>query len=139
MRTLKIITLFFFVLTINSGCGKDGKDGDIFIRFRAVLTPINFFIDNPEIPIDVQYDVYYQISPGIYPFTYTDHNNIVHPLAGEFSLIDVVSDPGQSGSLFKSGEDGKDLYVDLILLSTGPIIENFDYYTIASSLDYYDE
>ena len=136
MNILKKIILFTLIMIINIGCVRDGQDGEIFIRFRAVLTPLSFFIDNPEIPVDVQYDVYYKISPGVYPFTYTDHNNIVHPLAVEFGLIDVISDPGQSGSLLNAGEDGKDLYIDLILLSTGPIIENFNYYTIASTLNY---
>ena len=139
MNYLKKTIFFVFILLLNVGCGSDGDDGEIFIRFRSVLTPISFFIDNPEIPMNVEYDVYYKISPGVYPFTYIDHSNVVHPLPGEFGLVEVVSDPGQTGSLFKSGEDGKDLYIDLILLSTGPIIENFEYYTIASSLEYFDE
>ena len=117
-------------------CGRDGEDGEVFLRFRSILTPLSFIIDNPDIPEDFQYDVYYKTNPGSYPFTYIDHNNITHPLPGEFGVIDIVADTGQSGSLFKGGEDGDVLYIDLILLSTGPIIENFDYYTIASTLDY---
>ena len=135
MNSFQKIIFFFFIL-IQFGCGRDGSDGEIFLRFRAILTPINFSIDNPDIPGDFQYDVYYKTTPGSYSFTYTDHNNVTHPLPGEFGVIDIEADAGQGGSLFKAGEDGDDLYIDLILLSTGPIIENFNYYTIASTLNY---
>ena len=145
MNYIKKTIFFVFILLLNVSCGRDGTDGDIYLRIRSVLEPTNVKIVNPDIPSDGDgyfvgaYDVYYQIQPGSYDFSYVDHNGTQHPLPGEFGFIEVVSDPGQTGSLFKSGEDGKDLYIDLILLSTGPIIENFEYYTIASSLEYFDE
>jgi len=138
MIYLKNIVLFLFIL-LQFSCGQDGKDGEIFLRIRSILTPMSFSIENLDLPQPIQYDVYYKTNPGSYPFTYVDHNNVAHPLPGEFSVIDIIASPGQSGSLFKSGEDGDDIYIDLILLSTGPIIENFDYFTIASTLDYYEE
>ena len=113
------------------GCSS-GKDGDLFLRFRAVIEPVEFIIDNPDIPNYPEYDIYYKTNPGSYAFSYVDHNGTQHPQPGEFGFVELNADPA-SGS-----EDGKDLYIDLILLSTGPLIENFDYYTIASTLEFDD-
>ena len=135
MNLFNKIFVFSFIILLSYGCGSDGSDGDVFLRFRAVLEPTNFIIDNPDIPPDFQYDVYYKTKPGNYPFSYVDHNGVQHPLPGEFSFVEIIADSGDSGSLFRGGEDGQDIYVDLILLSTGPIIENYDYYTIASTLN----
>ena len=130
----KIIVLFLMFVFL--GCGTDGQDGDTFLRFRAVLEPTEFSIDNPDIPQDFQYDKYYKTSPGIYYFSYIDHNGLEHPQVGEFDYIKIEAAEGTSGSLFKSGQNGADLYIDLILLSSGPVIENYDYFTIASTLNY---
>tara|TARA_B100001250_G_scaffold384703_1_gene379787 strand:- start:7882 stop:8292 length:411 start_codon:yes stop_codon:yes gene_type:complete len=136
MSILKKMSLILFVI-IQAGCSS-GQDGDLFLRFRAVLEPIEFIIDNPDVPQYPEYDIYYKVNPGTYSFSYIDHNGTQHPQPGEFGFIDLIADPGSDGGLFKSGSDGKDLYIDLILLSTGPLIENFDYYTIASTLEYDD-
>ncbi len=131
MRIFTKIILFFFIIIQMMGCSS-GKDGDLFLRFRAVIEPVEFIIDNPDIPNYPEYDIYYKTNPGSYNFSYVDHNGTQHPQPGEFGFIELVADPA-SGS-----EDGKDLYIDLILLSTGPLIENFDYYTIASTLEFDD-
>ena len=133
MNNFHIIILIVFSI-IQIGCGS-GQDGDVFLRLRCVFEPTEFTIDNPDIPDNFSYDTYYETKPGTYNFSYIDHNGLSHPQPGEFGVVKIVSVPGSQGSLFKSGEDGQDLYIDLILLSTGPIIENFDYYTIASTLD----
>lgn len=131
MRIFTKIILNFFIIIQMMGCSS-GKDGDLFLRFRAVIEPVEFIIDNPDIPNYPEYDIYYKTNPGSYNFSYVDHNGTQHPQPGEFGFIELVADPA-SGS-----EDGKDLYIDLILLSTGPLIENFDYYTIASTLEFDD-
>ena len=136
MRVLNKIILGLLILIINTSCGRDGKDGEAYLRFRSILTPLSFHIENPDIPIDFQYDVYYKTHPGSYPFTYTDHNDTIHPRPGEFGVVDIVVDSGESGALFSAGSDGDDIYIDLILLSTGAVIENYDYYTIPSTLNY---
>ncbi len=136
MNTFTKLVFLLFSLTIVMGCGSDGNDGDVFLRFRAVLTPTEFVIENPDIPSDFEYDVYYETHPGSYPFSYIDHNGNLHPQPGEYGVLEIIANPGDEGALFSSGADGKDLYIDLILLSTGPIIENYDYYTIASTLNY---
>ena len=87
-------------------------------------------------PLVGDFDVYYKTEEGSYPFSYVDHNGVQHPLLGEYSVVNIFSDKGEKGGLFNSGEDGEDVYVDLILLSTGAVIENYDMFTIASSLDY---
>tara|TARA_B100000579_G_scaffold341511_1_gene293362 strand:- start:12398 stop:12811 length:414 start_codon:yes stop_codon:yes gene_type:complete len=135
MNYLNSVLLFSFIVII-FGCGTDGSDGDTFLRFRSVLMPTEFSIDNPDIPEDFEYDRYYKVSPGRYYFTYIDHNGLAHPQVGEFDYVDIESSPGSKGSLFRSGEPGADLYKDLILLSSGPVIENFDYYTVVSTLNY---
>ena len=48
----------------------------------------------------------------------------------------MINNQGTKGGVFKSASDGEDLYIDLILLSSGPIIETNNYFTIASTLDY---
>ena len=131
----KLIVLCFIAMMI-IGCGRDGTDGEVFLRFRAVLAPTEFVIDNPDIPEDFEFDVYYETHPGSYPFSYVDHNGNSHPQPGEYGVLEILADPGNDGALFVAGEDGKDLYIDLILLSTGAVIENYEYYTIASTLDY---
>ncbi len=136
MNFFNKIIVFLLILILNIGCGSDGNDGDVFVRFRAVLEPTNFIIDNSDIPIDFEYDVYYKTRAGSYPFSYVDHNGVQHPLPGEYGVLEIIADSGQEGGLFSSGDDGQDLYIDLILLSTGAVIENYDYYTIASSLNY---
>ncbi|MBJ04519.1 MAG: hypothetical protein CMP65_01275 [Flavobacteriales bacterium] len=123
---------------MNLGCGNDGNNGEVFLRIRAVLdeTPLTASINNPDIPSDFAYDIFYKTSPGTYSFSYTDHNGVVHPQAGEYSFVDVIQDIGQEGGLFTDGEDGDDVYIDLWLLSTGAVIENNNYFTIASTADY---
>jgi len=133
MNTFNRIILVVFSI-IQIGCGS-GQEGDVFLRLRCVFQPTAFTINNPDIPDNFTYDTYYKTNPGTYTFSYIDHNGQAHPQPGEFGILEIVSVPGSKGSLFKSGEDGKDLYIDLILLSTGPVIENFDYYTIASTLE----
>ena len=117
------------------GCS-DGGDGDVFVRIRTILEPTNVIIENSDIPQDFEYDVYYKTSTGNYPFSYTDHNGIQHPLPGEFGVLEIVADSGSKGALFSSAEKGNTIYIDLILLSTGAIIENYDYYTVVTSLDF---
>tara|TARA_B100000427_G_C15449884_1_gene569087 strand:+ start:113 stop:544 length:432 start_codon:yes stop_codon:yes gene_type:complete len=136
----KIFLLVLFIITI--GCGTEGKDGEVYLRIRAVLEPTNVIIANPDLPANDNgyfvgdFDVYYKTEEGSYPFSYVDHNGVQHPLLGEYSVVNIFSDKGEKGGLFNSGEDGEDVYVDLILLSTGAVIENYDMFTIASSLDY---
>ena len=135
MNWFKKTLVFIFILIINTGCS-DGDNGDVFLRIRAVLEPTNVIIENSDIPENFEYDVFYRTNPGNYPFSYVDHNGTQHPLPGEYGVLEIISDPGQEGGLFSTGENGEDRYIDLILLSTGAVIENNNYYTIATTLDY---
>ena len=126
------LTIIMIILTSCSS----GQDGDVFLRLRAVLEPTSFSINSPDIPLDFEYDIFYKIQPGYYEFEYVDHENIQHPQLGEVSVLEVINNQGTKGGVFKSASDGEDLYIDLILLSSGPIIETNNYFTIASTLDY---
>ena len=55
----KKILVFCIILLIYSGCGSNGRDGDVYLRIRAVLEPTNFSIENEDIPTNFEYDVYY--------------------------------------------------------------------------------
>ena len=135
MKWINIILLFVFIV-IHAGCGKQGQEGDVFLRLRhGGFEPINFSTENPDIPIDFQYGVYYKTSPGTYAFTYIDHNYIEHPREDEFGFIDIVARPGESGELFKSGDDGEDLYIDLLLYSDGPLIQQYNYLTSPGTMN----
>ena len=142
MNWVKSVVLLGLLMVIIGCSNEDGKDGEAYLRIRSVLHPTNVIINNPDIPSDDsgyfigEYDVYYKTSPGSYSFEYVDHNGVTHPLVGEYGVVDVFSNSGESASLFHSGEDGEDVYIDLILLSTGAVIENYDMFTIASTLNY---
>ena len=136
MNSFNKFVVLSWIAMILIGCGSDGSDGDVFLRFRAVLTPTEFVIDNPDIPVDFEFDVYYETQPGSYPFSYVDHNGNTHPQPGEYGVLEIIANSGDEGALFSAGDDGTDLYIDLILLSTGAVIENYDYYTIVSTLNY---
>ena len=114
MNSFYKITLLSFII-ISIGCGGDGGDGEAYLRIRAVINPTNVVIDNPDIPTDFQYDVYYKTSPGSYNFSYVDHNGVQHPLIGEYGVVNILSNSGEEGGLFNSGDDGEDVYIDLIL------------------------
>jgi len=111
---MNTINKFILLVLIIFSTGCTTEEGRVFLKFKSILTPTNVFIDCLDIPTDFQYDVYYEINPGIYPFTYTDHNNVIHPLIGEIKEVNAIP--------YDSEED---LHIDLILLSTGAIIENF--------------
>ncbi|MAQ47996.1 MAG: hypothetical protein CMD27_03875 [Flavobacteriales bacterium] len=126
--------LFTLIIITVASCSS-GQDGDVFLRLRAVLEPTNFSINSPDFPLDFEYDAFYQIQPGYYEFEYVDHEGVQHPLLGELSVLEVTSNKGTDGGLFKSASDGEDIYIDLWLLSEGPVIETSNYFTIASTLN----
>tara|TARA_Y100001968_G_C19337394_1_gene707645 strand:- start:209 stop:607 length:399 start_codon:yes stop_codon:yes gene_type:complete len=131
--------LFGLLVILSIGCS-DGDEGKVFLRIRAILEepPQSVTINNPDIPTDFQYDVYYETQPGSYDFSYVDYYDEYHPNEGELGILDIVADPGSNSSLFKQGQNGEDSYIDLILLSDGPRVETFDYYTVPSNLNYAD-
>ena len=139
MNIFNKLIFFGLLITLSIGCS-DGNDGKVFLRIRAILAepPDSVSINNPDIPQDFQYDVYYETQPGSYDFNYIDYYDEYHPKEGELGIIDIVAEPGSNAGLLKQGEDGEDLYIDLILLSDGPRVENFDYYTVPSNLNYDD-
>ena len=139
MNIFKKLILFGLLITLSIGCS-DGNDGKVFLRIRAILEepPSSVTINNPDIPTEFQYDLYYETQPGSYDFNYTDYDDEDHPQEGELGIIDIVAEPGSNAGILKQGEDGQDLYIDLILLSDGPRVENFNYYTVPSNLNYAD-
>ncbi len=142
MNYINKIIFSFLSIVFLFGCGKDGVDGDVYLRIRAVLTPLEFVIDNPDLPANFQdsdYDVFYKTNPGSYPFTYIDHFGDQHPKVGELGVLNLEIEQGQSGSILTTGDNGRDIYVDLILLSSGPIITNLDYYTPPNALEYNED
>ena len=136
MNNFNKLILFGLLIALIVSC-TDGSDGKVFLRIRALLevAPVtNVSIDNPDIPEDFQYNVYYETQPGNYEFEYRDYNGDYHPKPGEFANIDIVAEPGSSASLFKQGDDGQDVYIDLWLLSTGAVVEVFDHLTVPDDL-----
>jgi len=134
---MSIFFKVFFAITFMflTSCST-GQEGDVFLRIRAVLEPNSFSINSNDIPSNFEYDVFYEIKPGYYDFEYIDHEYIAHPQLGELSVLEATANMGTDGGIFKSSIDGEDVYIDLILLSSGPIIETYNYFTIASTLNY---
>jgi len=137
MKNLNPVILLFTLICLSTGCS-DGQDGKVFLRVRALLQEPSesVSIDNLDIPEDFQYNVYYETKPGTYTYSYVDYNNESHPKPGELPYIDIVAETGSESSLFKHGENGADLYIDFWLLTTGAVIQNFNYRTIASETDF---
>ncbi len=136
MKNLNSIILSLVFICLSMGCS-DGQDGKVFLRIRALLQEPaeSVSIDNADIPEDFEYDVYYETKPGTYTYSYVDYNNDFHPQTGEPPYIDIVAEPGSRASLFKHGENGSDLYIDCWLLTTGVVIQNFNYKTVPSDAD----
>ena len=130
------VKIFFAVTFMFLTSCSTGQAGDVFLRIRAVLEPNSFSINSNDIPSNFEYDVFYEIKPGYYDFEYIDHENIAHPQLGELSVLEATANTGTDGGIFNSASDGEDVYIDLILLSSGPIIETYNYFTIASTLNY---
>ena len=116
-----------------------GRNSNIGIYYnQSVSLPIGYYTllvgaeyNNNKINYD-----FYEIKPGYYDFEYIDHENIAHPQLGELSVLEATANTGTDGGIFNSASDGEDVYIDLILLSSGPIIETYNYFTIASTLNY---
>jgi|TARA_B100001113_G_C21017017_1_gene581840 hypothetical protein len=127
--------IFFILIILTLASCSSGQDGNVFLRLRAVLEPTNFSINCPDFPLDFEYDAFYPIQSGYYAFEYVDHEGVQHPQLGELSVLEVTANQGTNGGLFKSASDGEDIYIDLWLLSEGPVVETSNYFTIASTIN----
>ena len=103
------------------GCGSDGKPGDVFIAINWIGLPMYYNDTNPSVPQTFYAGTYYPAVEGTFTFVYQawDGSN----WSGSYT---ISADPGEDGGFFpwSDGEDGKDRYFTLWLLSDGPLVES---------------
>ena len=100
MNFFNKIIVFLLILILNIGCGSDGNDGDVFVRFRAVLEPTNFIIDNSDIPIDFEYDeTSGDVEEEVVKPTITKQEIQVQDAVNNAVIHDSINIPGDHGYL----------------------------------------
>lgn len=113
MKTLRLLLLLAVVMIF--GCGKDGKDGEAYLRITWLYTPFSYWDDNSDIPYGFQNGVYYNTDPGTFNFRYTDWQGTTWTGTYKISI-----NKGTKGELFSDGKDGADKYFTLQCFSIGP-------------------
>ena len=121
---LNLILLISIIMLTN--CGKDGKDGDVYISVVKDFNVFNYSDNNPDTPLDPSPNRYYKTSPGTYTFSYDySVSGNTYSYTGEYIL---EANKGEEGGFLHDGKDGADKYYELDLDGNGnPTISSFDY------------
>lgn len=115
MKKIAVLVLACAGLFMLAGCGKDGKDGNVFLQLDYATMPLAYSDNNSDIPYSFNYNVYYECYAGTYSFHYTAWDGSMWN--GTYTL---TINYGQQGNLFSDGADGRDKFYTLFLYSSGP-------------------
>jgi hypothetical protein len=123
-KSLVIVMMSMLVLGLSS-CGKDGKDGEPYVKFDWIGSGILSFSSNiPGLPSTITIETYYKTSAGTYTFEYVHNDRPTILWTGT-----VTFEKGESGGdagLFSDGEDGADHYYEITLYAwLGPILSDY--------------
>jgi hypothetical protein len=99
------------------GCGKDGKDGNVYLQISIVATPFSYADNNPGIPDPFYIDTYYRCNPGTYNYGYTSWD-----YSTWYGTYTLSANKGTKGGFLKKGDDGADRYYTLFCYSSGAYI-----------------
>lgn len=103
--------LIYLLPLLLMACGKDGKPGDVYIRFTWTGNqPYIFSTNNVAIPSVFYYSTYYITEPGTYTLYYETFYGANFWFNGGYTL---TSKPGEEGGIFKDGDDGEDSYFSI--------------------------
>ncbi len=112
-----ISLLFLFLIS----CGP-GEDGDAYITISWMFDPFTYWTDDPAIPYIFYNGEYYLASLGTYNFQYQSWDSSI--LTGQYT---IYINEGLPGTLFSEGEDGSDIYFELLWLSIGTSFYAWDF------------
>jgi hypothetical protein len=117
---MRRILVFGFVLSILlfAGCGEDGTDGDAFLAYNWVYTPLYVADTIPDLPDIVYAGKNYNVSPGTYSCVYTAWDGSSYS-----GTITIYIDEGEEGGWIRDGDDGDDNFFELFFYATGPAID----------------
>jgi len=115
MKKIAVLILTCIGLLMLTGCGKDGRDGSVFLQLDYAYLPLAYADNNADIPSSFSYNVYYECYAGTYSFHYTAWDGSTW--SGTYTLS---INYGQQGRLFSDGADGRDTYYTLFLYADGP-------------------
>jgi hypothetical protein len=112
-----IIILAVAVVTAAvAGCGQPGADGDAYIAYSWAVGPITIATNDPAFAgaSYIYNGEFRQTSPGVYDFEYTAWDDSYW-----WGWYEIYVNPGEDGGAFGAGDDGADLYFEVLCLSTG--------------------
>ena len=112
-------SLLLIGLLVSVGC--KGKDGKSYQAYYWASTPQYFSDSNPSTPSTVYSGSYYRTDSGTYYLGYIAWNGSAY-----YGYYTITRNEG------KTLQDGDDLWFEIDLLSTGPVLYK---YTSARSLD----
>lgn len=110
IRLLSLVTLTLLL----SNCGKDGVKGDAYIALDWDWYVDAYNDNNPSLPASIGRNFDYKTSPGEYKCEYLCSDGSGDTWYWEY-VYTIKINQGESGKLFRKGEDGKDRYHKLFL------------------------
>ncbi len=115
-RAIVIIAVAFIAAAL-TGCGQPGADGDAYIAYSWAVGPITIATNDPAFAgaSYIYNGEFRRTSPGVYDFEYVAWDN-----SEWWGWYEIYVNPGEDGGAFGAGDDGADLYFELLCLSTGP-------------------
>ena len=121
MKKIFIILLLLFFISCR---GEDGKDGEAYLQFKWVYSPLNYWDSNFFTPTDslIYSNTFYKTNPGTYSFRYTAWDDSTW--VGFYNISINSGEKGSTENIFlpKDGKNGKDKYYTLKFYSIGPLI-----------------
>jgi len=114
-KVLIILVFLFSVLSCSLLVGETGSDGESYIAYNYYSSTEITYTNDPAFPIitEIQDGVYEKTVPGTYSFEYIDNST----WTGEYT---IYVNEGMNGGLFVDGLNGRDVYFELTMYSSGP-------------------
>jgi len=113
---------FIIILFILTSCGKDGKDGDVYLKITLHYPVDSYWDNNPSIPYGFNQYTFYHCSPGTYSYEYSWYDSYGYEWIW-YGTYELVVDKGEKGGFLVDGEDGNDKYYNFHCYSSGPFID----------------
>lgn len=110
LSLLGIISLLFMF----ANCGKSGVKGDAYISLDWDWYVDAYNDNNPNMPSTISRNFNYSTSPGEYKCEYFCSDGSGNTWYWEY-IYTIKINQGESGKLFRKGDDGKDRYHKLFL------------------------
>ncbi len=111
-----------FILIFLTCCGKDGKDGDVYLKITLHYPVVSYWDNNSSIPYGLNQYTFYRCSPGTYSYEYSWYDSYGSEWIW-YGTYKLVEDEGEKGGFLIDGEDGNDKYYTIHCYSSGPFID----------------